>query len=222
MNIILQHYTGMLGELEKLSRRAISKYAEKVGAEYRLIQGNLFRENLTPPCQKLFMLNEQFDKYDTVVMLDIDMFPRKGMDENIFDVEGIGMYTGYQAALKKNMVARYPKLCDDRYAYWGGAIYKLTLEQRQLLRRGINDFEMEPFNHTYQDEGIMHRLACLARIKQEGHTLPGEFKWCHCSYRDGIENSAMIHIRPKVTPTGPKRSKIENYRALVERDLIEE
>ena len=32
----------------------------------------------------------------------------------------------------------------------------------------------------------------------------------------------MIHIRPKVTPTGPKRPKIENYREMVRRELIEE
>ncbi len=222
MNIILQHYTGKLGELEELSRASISKYAESVGAEYQLLQGNLFRQNLTPPCQKLHMLNEKFDDYDNVVMVDIDMFLRKGVSENIFEVEGIGMCTDYQSSLKKKMISRYPELCDDRYAYWGGAIYKLNREQRKVLRRGICEFEMLPFNNTFQDEGIMHRLACLAKIEQQGNTLPGGFKWCHCSYRDGIEGAAMIHIRPKVTPTGPKRRKIENYRKLVERGLIEE
>jgi hypothetical protein len=41
-----------------------------------------------------------------------------------------------------------------------------------------------------------------------------------CSYREGIENAALIHIRTKVTPTGPKRKKIENYNELVRRGLI--
>ena len=42
-NIILQHYTGELGELEKLSRDNIKKYAEFCGAEYQLIRGNLLK-----------------------------------------------------------------------------------------------------------------------------------------------------------------------------------
>ena len=32
----------------------------------------------------------------------------------------------------------------------------------------------------------------------------------------------MIHMRPKITATGPKRPKIENYREMVKRGLIEE
>tara|TARA_R110002167_G_scaffold203832_1_gene407812 strand:- start:106 stop:234 length:129 start_codon:yes stop_codon:yes gene_type:complete len=40
-NIILQHYTGELGELEKLSQKNIQEYAKACGAEYKLIQGNV-------------------------------------------------------------------------------------------------------------------------------------------------------------------------------------
>lgn len=38
-NIILQHYDGELGELEKLSIDNISNYAKKCGAEYELVLG---------------------------------------------------------------------------------------------------------------------------------------------------------------------------------------
>jgi hypothetical protein len=220
-NIILQHYTGELGELEKLSKANMEKYAEFCGAEYRLISGNLFRENLSPPCQKLYMLDPVFDEYDKVCMIDIDMFMRKGMTENIFDVKGIGMYASSQKKLKRQSYYKFSGLLDTDYAYWGGAIYNLTREQRIKLRQGIIDFEMITFNEEYQDEGIMFRLATVAKITQKESTLPGEYKWCHCSYRSGIEDAALIHIRTRVTEGQPiHRTKLENYYDLVERGLI--
>ena len=73
-NIILQHYTGEPGELERLSIANISDYASRIGAEYKLVQGNVFRKTLTAPCQKMYMLDPVWDEYDYVVMMDIDMF----------------------------------------------------------------------------------------------------------------------------------------------------
>jgi len=220
-NIILQHWTGELGELEKLSQENIKKYAKFCGAEYQLVQGDVFMEGLTSPCQKMYMLDEKWDEYDIVVMLDIDMFTRKGLTENIFtDVKGIGMYADVQKSLHKKIHNRFSHLLDLRYAYWGGAIWRLTKEQRKKLRKHVNKKELSVFNGGFEDEGMMARLATLAKIPVDSEVLPGNFAWCHCSYRDGIEKSKMIHIRPKVTPTGPKRPKIENYNALKERGLI--
>ena len=39
-------------------------------------------------------------------------------------------------------------------------------------------------------------------------------------YREGIEKSAMIHIRTKTIPTGNKKPKLDNYYTLVKRGLI--
>jgi len=41
--------------------------------------------------QKLAILNEEFDSYDSVVMLDTDVFMRAGLTESIFDMPGIGV-----------------------------------------------------------------------------------------------------------------------------------
>jgi hypothetical protein len=49
-----------------------------------------------------------------------------------------------------------------------------------------------------------------------------EQNWNYSSFDEGVENANIIHIRTKIKPEGPKRSKLENYRALVERGLIEE
>ncbi len=223
-NIILQHWTGEMNELGIRSSANISKYAEKVGADYKLLKGNVFRDFLSPPCQKIYMLDEKFDEYDGVVMLDCDMFTRRGMENNIFDknITGIGKVTEVQERLLRSMVRQHPKLADARYPYWGGAVRKIDRETRQKLRQFIRDDEMKHFSGSGrgEDEGIMHRLAVLAKLPKT--QLTGNRIWSCGSFERGIENAAIIHIRTKITPAGPKRPKIENYRDLVKRGLIEE
>lgn len=219
-----------MDELGTLSSANISKYAEKVGANYELLRGNVFRLNLSPQCQKLYMLDEVFDEYDTVVMLDIDVFTRKGMREDIFDenIKGIGMHTDFHDHIFKVMQRKFPHLTNPKYPSWGGAIYKLGRETRQKLRIHIKDKEMVTFSgSSHHDEGIMHRLATLAKL--EKCCLPGGKHWCRGNFEEGVEQAAIIHIRTKYNPVGwkpgmqrLKRSKIENYRDLVKRGIIEE
>ena len=223
-NIILQHWTGDINELTELSVANISKYAKKVGADYRLLRGNVFRPYLSPPCQKIYMLDEEFDEYDNVVMLDPDMFTRKGMEDNIFDenITGIGKVTEIQERLAKSMVRQHRQLADINYPYWGGAVRKIDRATRQKLRSYINDEEMKHFSGQGrgEDEGILHRLAVLAKLKKTQFT-DGR-KWSHGSFEDEIEQAAIIHIRTKIAPKGPKRPKIDNYKDLVSRGIIEE
>ena len=81
--IILQHWIGELGELEKLSSKNIESYAKYCDADYRLLRGT-FIPGLSPQSQKMHMLNKEFDEYDVVVMMDTDMFTRKGKRKNIW------------------------------------------------------------------------------------------------------------------------------------------
>lgn len=221
-NIILQHWEGELSELCKASIANISKYAELVGAEYKLLRGILFRPNLPLPCQKLYMLDKEFDEYNLVVMLDTDMFLRKGVTENIFEVPGVGMHTFFQTHLFRGFGKKFPKYYDSKYPFWGGAIYKTDQSMRKAFREVFREDEMNLLGNTaFLDEAVMHRLATLAKFNESPY-LPDEFKWCHCSYRKGIENSAFIHVRTKIhdDPKSIKRTKIENYRDLVTRGLI--
>jgi hypothetical protein len=215
-NLILQHWTGAIDALGEASSANIRAYADRIGAEYRLLRGDVFRPGLTAPMQKLQMLSAEFDGYDMVVMLDLDMFAVSGIAENIFtDVEGTGLFSEYTQKVFERCRREHPTLCDKRYAYWGGAIYRLPLELRQRLRRHIKDEDLQQFNRSFQDEGVMHRLATFEKIEQD--KIPD--RWCHCSYRPDPEKAAMIHVRTKIAPNGPKRTKIENYRAL--RGVIE-
>ena len=210
MNILLQHWTGELNELGLLSSANMLAYAERMKADYRLLRGNVFRPKLSSPCQKLYMLDKEFDRYETVVMVDMDMFALKTTLENVFDAPGTGLFSKYTERVFSGCRRTHPDLSDARFAYWGGAIYRLPLELRQTLREHIYDDEMSEFSDTYKDEGIVHRLACLAKIKQDRM----EERWCQCSYLPNPEKAAFIHIRTKVTPDGPKRPKIDNYKAL--------
>ena len=223
-NIILQHWTGNMNDLGERSSANISKYAALLNADYRLLRGNVFRENLGAPCQKVYMLDKEFDEYDIVVMVDMDMFTRTNMTENVFtDVEGIGRHTTIQDKLVRALHRRFPHLGNPKYPYWGGSIYRLDRKTRQQLRKHIKDDEIINFSDTknYVDEGIMHRLAVLAKLEITKKTyLPGNH-WNCGSFEKGVETAALIHIRTKVTPQGPKRAKLENYRDLVQQGLIE-
>ena len=216
-NIILQHFTGKLRTLDKLSVENISAYAERIGVEYQFVEGQVFREHLTPPCQKVHILDEKWDEYDDVLMLDIDMFVTKNLRLNVFKAEGVGLFADVQKRLKNRLV-QHGRI-ESESAYFGGAIYKLTKQQRQSLRDGIpeDDSWMDPYNEAYQfeDEGIMSEL--FHRTDTQWSNL--DQKWCQDSYIPE-HKAGMIHVRTKIKPEGPKREKIDNFYDLQMRGVI--
>jgi hypothetical protein len=216
-NIILQHFTGKLRPLDKLSVENISAYAERIGVEYQFVEGQVFREHLTPPCQKVHILDEKWDEYDDVLMLDIDMFVTKNLRLNVFKAEGVGLFADVQKRLKNRLV-QHGRI-ESESAYFGGAIYKLTKQQRQSLRDGIpeDDSWMDPYNEAYQfeDEGIMSEL--FHRTDTQWSNL--DQKWCQDSYMPE-HKAGMIHVRTKIKPEGPKREKIDNFYDLQMRGVI--
>lgn len=221
-NIILQHFDGELRPLDKLSIENIQRYADMVGAKYKLVLGRPFKPHLTGPCQKVYMLNEEFDDYDNVLMLDIDMFAPIGMKENVFDVKGVGLYEDIQRRLHQRLSDSYPLHASMNFPYWGGAIYKLDRSARIKLRAALdgNDGWMLPYNkaYTWEDEGIMHGLAVKTGYNPKEPYM--HRKWCQCSFLPNPEKAGFIHIRTKVTPAGPKREKIENYNELVSKNIL--
>ena len=221
-NIILQHFDGELRELDQLSISNIKDYAEMVGADYRLVKGKPFRKPLTAPCQKVYMLDKEWEEYDNVLMLDIDMFAVKGMQINVFNEKGIGLYEEVQKRLHNKIAHTYPMIANINTPYWGGAIYKLDKKTRQLLRKelGGNEGWMLHYNQLYhfEDEGIIHSLAFKSGVNPKNPYL--DKRWCQCSFLPNPENAGFIHIRTKITPSGPKREKIENYRELVSKGIL--
>lgn len=224
-NIILQHYDGELGEIETLSIENIKNYAKRIDAEYHLIRGKPFRQHLTAPCQKVYMLDEEWDDYDDVLMLDIDMFTPKELSENVFQAPGIGLYSDTQKWLHGKIVRSNPTIASSNAPYWGGAIYKLNRNMRKKFRKQLGDNEswMLSFNKkwTFEDEGIMHVLAYRAGITMKDANLFLDNKWCQDSYLPNPEKAGFIHVRTKIKPNGPEKKKIENLRTLQEAGIVE-
>ena len=224
-NIILQHFDKFdnLRELDKKSQKNIQEYAVQIGADYELVLGMPFRKHLTAPCQKLYMIDEQYDDYDNVLMVDIDMFVPKNMNKDIFEEPGIGLYNPIQQRLHNKLVSQHPFQGSMDTPYWGGAIYKMDRKLRQKLRAGLggNEGWMNAYNQPYQweDEGIFHTLAFKTgvRISQDQMLHP---KWCYDNYLEYPQYAGMIHIRTKITPQGPKQEKIKNYQALVDKGIL--
>lgn len=219
--LLMQHWNGRLGELEKLSVANMKAYAELCGADYKLVTGLPFGTNYSLQSQKMTALLPEYDDYDIVVMLDTDMFTRVGLIKNIFTEEtGIGRHYGIQEVLVQKIAQQFPHLCAASSPYFGGSIYRLEKNIRQEFRKHINDFELLQFNNNYNDEGIMHRLALLSGLEVSDSIYLTRDMWNKSSFEEDVEDSYIVHIRPKVKQGGPKRPKIENYRALVERGII--
>ena len=220
MNIILQHWTGELGALEILSSDNMAQYARKVGAHYMLLRGDVFMDGLAPQSQKLIMLDDSFDKYDQVVMIDIDAFTRKGMEENIFEHDGTGRHGWLQELLIRRLCIMFPAAGNPRYSYWGGSIYRLDIELRQRLREHLPDIDLSQFNTDFHDEGIMHSLAVRAKVG--GRYFPHD-RWCMPNFESDVANAYTIHIRPRKVLDGKMvpASKLDNYKDLARRGLIE-
>ena len=221
-NLILQHFDGELRDLDRLSINNMKEYAKLVDADYSLVRGKPFRSNLTGACQKVFMLDEVYDEYEDVLMVDIDMFAPRHMGINVFEEKGIGLYEDVQKRLHQRLTEWHPMLSSMNAPYWGGAIYKMDKQTRKTLREqlGGNEGWMLNFNkaYNYEDEGIMHVLAFKSGLKPEHPYL--DRKWCQCSFLPNAANAGFIHIRTKITPTGPKQEKMLNYKRLVAQGIL--
>jgi hypothetical protein len=218
-NIILQHFTGMPDTVVNASLASIAAYAAQIGAEHRLLSGPVFRDGLSDPMQKLALLNEEFDGYDTVVMLDTDVFMRAGLTESIFDFPGIGVSGPAQKRLKWAYIRKMKGLLHWRYPYWCGSLWKLDSDLRQRFRAKLPKVDLMKYTDgRLEDEGVMHQLARHCSIT-DGY-MPGGMRWSCPNYDPGIDNAALIHIRPRAVYRGPTRPKAEMLQDMMERGLI--
>lgn len=218
--LIIQHYTGELGEVERLSVKNIQGFAEREKAHYLFLEGNVFSEELSAPMQKLSMLDERFDEYDVVVMLDADMFTRNSLQESLFAQPGIGTSGPVQRRLKWASIRKMKGLLHWRYPYWNGSLWKLDREQRQLFRSKLPLVNLMKYScGRLEDEGVMHQLARHNNFK--GGALPGVDKWAMPSWYNDLDRAAMIHVRKRISVEGGKRSKLENLYALIDKGLID-
>jgi hypothetical protein len=217
MDLILQHFNGELRPLDKLSIENMKQYADKIGAEHKLITGKPFSDRLTNACQKVHCISEDYDEYDNVLMVDPDIFAVKGLTQNVFDRPGNGTHFTTQIRLKERLIS-WGRITNST-PYWAGSFYKFSREERKKLRDETSVFDnWEIFNeaYKYEDEGILSVLAMRAKLPINYI----ELEWNWDSFLVDPMYAKFIHIRTKISPNGPKVTKIENYQKLVNRGII--
>jgi hypothetical protein len=215
--ILLQHWSEIdLPEIVRLSSANMEAYAKRMGADYQLFHGFPFDERLTAPCQKLHCLSEKWDEYDVVVMVDADMFAVKGLEESIFEVQGMGIY---HPSAHKRVLGKVPELTCSEGPFWGGAVYRFPQFVRKLLRENYDYDEAKQFNNRGcgEDEGILHRLARRAGFRAD---LPRYFSqdWARGHF-DDLTNAKLVHVRHH-DGKGNRVDKIDVYRELEARGIL--
>ncbi len=218
MNLFLQHWHGPMSELEKASMAAMERYAHEQEAQYRLVLGEPLGPGLAPQLHKLYALDAAFDDFDVVVITDMDVFPNARGAQNIFEIDGLGVMTETQYALRRSLHGHYPGIANPKADYYGGAIYRFERGVRRSLRAHLKAALRPEFNKRFQDEGAMHLMASRAELFH--YELPHGERWAMSSYDAEIATAHFIHVRTKVAPEGPKVTKMENYKWLVKRGLI--
>tara|TARA_Y100001933_G_C19008973_1_gene567897 strand:+ start:3788 stop:4600 length:813 start_codon:yes stop_codon:yes gene_type:complete len=87
--VIYQYYDGETTSGNEAGRRAMDKYATKIGSEYIYEQDPYWREDLGrySPHYGTFkpIYTDEFYEFDYLMYADTDVFPREGLDENIFE-----------------------------------------------------------------------------------------------------------------------------------------
>lgn len=234
-NLILQHFEPFrdhfLAEIERSGKKLpwlveksvenISRYAEKLGAEYKLLDGEPFQKGLRGQCQKCCIINEEYDEYDTVVILDTDKFVTTTCTENVFEAKGIAPFDKiHRERQLPSFQAKFPILCNMDYPMWSGAIYVMPREFRQLMRKQINPAMREVFKQIspemFVDEGMFHVMCVKAKWRLDTH--PNGYldeRWDQSSYLPNPEKAFMIHVRHK-----PKNRE-DNLRDLMAAGIIE-
>jgi hypothetical protein len=225
--LIVQHWMGgEPPELVQLSVKSIQSYAEKIGSEYVFLRGPVYIDLgiTSAPLQKMVIINEEYDDYDVVMVTDTDMFMTTNKLQNIFTEETeIGCHTHVQDRLAKWLHNQKPNLFDPQYSYWGGSTKRLDRETRQLLRSFVREEEIPLFatRNFACDEGMMHRLATLAKIK--GRYFK-DLRWQYPSYKGnwkGNPKEAMlVHVRKKNDNGDRVGTKLDHYQRNVDSGFL--
>jgi len=89
-NLIYQYWDGDIPNGCRASQDNMSKYAERIGAEYWFDDNPRFCKDLPPPLDHFFgsfkpVYDDKFLEYDNVLYVDCDIFAVSRLGENIFE-----------------------------------------------------------------------------------------------------------------------------------------
>lgn len=164
-NIILQHWNGPLPEWARLAKKSVELYAEKIGCHYKLVEGYPLGIKLGPNPQKLVYITEEYDQYDKVLMLDMDVIATNKY-ENVFDYDQIGVL--HDRAMKGG--SRTPKAAPELFEigmpiFFGN--YIMTTKDQRIKMRQCADWkwlETKIVDSYSGDEMLLAWLLKKAKI----------------------------------------------------------
>jgi hypothetical protein len=221
--LILQHWDGPHSDFEQASWDSIGAYAKRCSAQHLILRGPKVGPVKSPQLHKLHLFSHIFDDWDTVVMLDSDMFARR-TSPNIFDTWGIGIMGPLQEGIRARVRERQPLLFrgTPRWDFYGGAVYKFDRETRQRFRVHLAGWLIRAFD-AYEfgaDEGVVHYLA--TKTKTEGRALPEGERWACSSFDPDVAKAHLIHVRRRITPGKEDRQPKEDALAsLIKRGILQ-
>jgi len=141
-HLIYQYYDGEILSGTKASVKLMKEYAGRIGADY-IFEENpqwLLKQNrrvgrYTPHYGQFKVVYDPFfEKYDSILFLDTDIYPVDGLTENIFEVpvKHLGICTeGLQPDLRKKTRGNINHYSDERFASVIKNIYNKELPRRQ-------------------------------------------------------------------------------------------
>ena len=164
-NIIYQYWKGPMKSGVKASTKAMKAYAERIGAEYRfdhnkeiasqIVDVPIYYEPANP------LVDGFFDQFDNVALIDIDVFPVEGLEQNIFeelDGEDAGICTEPQQPYFRQIydVAGINNMADNRWCR--------LLKQTWNIDYSYDD-KQRPM--VYNTGVVVISKAGLAKMKKE-------------------------------------------------------
>lgn len=189
MNIILQHWDGKMPNWAILAEKTVRLYAKVIGANYELVKGMPMGAEHGPNSQKLIHLDPKYDKYDQVLMLDMDTIATN-IHSNVFDRPEIGVLHDRAMKGTSRTPSAAPSLYKKGAHVFFGNFIKLTRDQRIALRKHA-DWKMfvgAVVDHYSGDEIILHYLLHKSNI------LKGKKFTDICMRCDGT-SAKDIHFR---------------------------
>ena len=214
-NLIIQHWNGPLPLWAQKCKQSVADYAEQIGAEYQLLSGYPF---IAPPdkfevkpwtvIQKIYMIDSVYDKYENVLMLDMDMMAITRFPvDNIFNYEGIGrLHLKSMSGLNNSRSRLWPKLYKEGAPAFFGNCVKLTKEERVTLRSVCDKEEIINASNDGlppNDESIMHYLMHRSNVLKNKKVL----ELPHSKFCDLVEEAhpeaTLIHF------CGPRKNSIK-------------
>ena len=132
-NIILQHWNGPLPEWAKVAKKTVEKYCDYIGCQYQLVTGHPLGEKLGPNPQKLVYITEEYDQYEKVLMLDMDMIATNNY-RNAFERPEIGVLHDRAMKGKSRTPPSAPDLFTLGMPIFFGNYIMTTKDQRIAMR----------------------------------------------------------------------------------------